>query len=132
MASVKELNNVFDYKKAITTMMDDFLMELIIDGKNERTLKPDSKLLIITQNAYIEGTINHFDKVDDEGYFFSQGLKELEKRLSGLPEKLEAINLTGPLHLKEVTISPMTNPGENRKLSEMLLFTDQILGITIK
>lgn len=133
MASVKELNDVFDYKKAITTTFDSVLRELVNDeGKNIRTIKPDSKLLIITQNAYIEGEINHFDQEEAETYFFSEALNELVKRLNELPDRMEAANLTGPLHLKEVTISPLTNPAEKRKLNEMVLFTDQILGLTIK
>jgi hypothetical protein len=45
---------------------------------------------------------------------------------------MEAVNLTGPLHLKKVTISPLTNPTEKRMLNEMVLFTDQILGLSIK
>lgn len=132
MASVKELNDVFDYKKAITTTFDRVLRELVNDeGKNIRSIKPDSKLLIITQNAYIEGEINHFDE-EAETYFFSEALNELGKRLNELPQRMEAVNLTGPLHLKEVIISPLTNPAEKRNLNEMVLFTDQILGLTIK
>jgi translation initiation factor 2 gamma subunit (eIF-2gamma) len=73
MASVKELNDVFDYKKAITTTFDSVLRELVNDeGKKIRTIKPDSKLLIIIQNAYVEGEINHFNEDEAESYFFQK------------------------------------------------------------
>jgi hypothetical protein len=133
MTSVKELNNVFDYKKAITTKFDNVLKRFQQDeNSNIKTIDSGTKLIIFTQNVLIEGEINHFNKEEDEKYLFAEGLKELGSSLAELPERMNAVNLTGPLHLIEVTISPLGNPEQKHKLKEMILFTDQILGLTIK
>ncbi|MFC0237097.1 hypothetical protein [Fictibacillus phosphorivorans] len=134
MINVKELNHVFDYKKAITTTFDDVLHKFTKDYDGSiKTIGPDSQLLIITQNAYIQGKINHFTHEEEENnkYFFSEGLTELGSRLESLPETMTALNVTAPLHLKDVTISPILNPDQQRQLDEMVLFTDQIVGLSI-
>ncbi|MEZ2659278.1 hypothetical protein [Aneurinibacillus aneurinilyticus] len=51
-----------------------------------------------------------------------------EKEIS--PENLRVINHSSPIYLENVTVIPYANPSSNLKFPSLLIFSDQIVGIS--
>ncbi|UFT98403.1 hypothetical protein KO561_14505 [Radiobacillus kanasensis] len=132
MLKLDELNKAMDYKKAMITHLFDLKKQLDL-GENpiQDIVNQVGKLVIHTHSATIEGDINLFDSEEDEKTFIDFGLDDFGKEMKGLPSEFIASNITGPIHIKDAIIKPLSNPEKIQKVSEMLVFSDQIVGVSI-
>lgn len=132
MLKLKDLNLAMDHKKALTTHMVE-LKKKLDNGEltEQEVLNKRGKLVIFTQSTMIEGQVNLFDQESKKPTFFEYGLEDLEGGLDDLPPEMTAFNVSGPIHIKHAIIKSLTN-GETTMLDEMILFSDQIMGLGFK
>lgn len=123
------LDNLVDLK-ALTISS----FQAAIDGlkkSSEITLGEDTKLILLTQAALIECEILN----NDEGepiYLINKTVLESRKNILSSEKYVNKnfLNQSATLSLKNVTITPFSNPQAKINLPVLNLFTDQILGIS--
>lgn len=130
------MESAYDHKKAILTVFQALIEEIREGAVEDAWIDPKKRMKLLTQNAIIEATINiDFETDYDEGTkninIYKHGLSHLQQQLSNLPDDLEAINLSAPLHLQNAVLYPLSNPGIKHEIGEMFLFSDQIVGVTV-
>ncbi|QDP41131.1 hypothetical protein [Radiobacillus deserti] len=130
---MKQLQQAMDYKKAMITHFAD-LKEQLHNGEitNEAIANKSGRLIIHTPSAMLEGKVNLFDTEEQlERSFFEFGLDEFGKELEQLSPEMHGFNITAPIHMKDVTIRPLSNPNECTNMNEMVVFSNQIVGMSI-
>ena len=123
------LKNLVDLK-AIT--INSF--QVAIDGfkKSDKiTLGKDTKLILLTQASLIEcELLNENEK--EPIYLINKMALEARNKLLSTEEYTNKnyLNQSATLRLKNVTITPFSNPQAKINLPVLNLFTDQILGVS--
>lgn len=133
------LKSSIDFKKmTVMTFFD--AIERMKKGEIEGvTIGSKTALRVITNFGLIEGKAVFLDAsgkqsapVDTLYFALLQGadilMSDLEADIT--PENLRTINQTGRLLLKDVIITPFSSPQNKFSLERLLIFTDQIVGIT--
>ncbi len=132
MLKIKDMNKAMDYKKAIITHLVDLKNQIEKGIINDLDiLNRDFDLIIHTHNSIIKGTVNLFESEEEKRTFLDYGLNELGKELEELPGDMTAFNVTGPIHIKGVKITTLSNPERETLVDEMIVFSDQVLGISV-
>ncbi|MFQ3544203.1 hypothetical protein Q7A53_08950 [Halobacillus rhizosphaerae] len=132
MWKIKNLNNALDYKKAMTTHLADLKDKLSNGEIAEDDIKnKEGKLLIHTHTSIIEGSINLFQSDEHKQTFIEYGLAQFEEELAELSDDMNAFNVSAPIHIKNAIIKPFSNPEVKTKMSEMIVYSDQVVGISI-
>ncbi|SET62162.1 hypothetical protein [Paenibacillus sp. NFR01] len=125
------LNRV-DVRHVTITELNSILLSL--NESNELNFK----LIFITNSSFIQGDmVDPYVEVDDNelSFFHSVIEKTMDFRRDTLIEvehenaTMRPINDAAFIHLKNVTIKPLSGINTH-KLDEMILFTDQISGLT--
>ncbi|MBM7691059.1 hypothetical protein JOC77_000464 [Peribacillus deserti] len=122
-----ELNTALDFKKLTIIQLQIVLDELQNQQPEER-----KKLKILTAGSMIEAEIRTHEPEERETEKpLSKALIQSEKKpLLDITSK-EMINVHANLYLKNVTLTPFSDPRSSVQLDEFVLFTDHILGITL-
>jgi hypothetical protein len=133
---LRDMDSAYDHKKAVLTVFQAMIKEIRDGAIEDAWIDPKKRFKLLTQNAFIEATINidfesDYDEDTQNINIYKHGLSYLDQQLSELPSDLEAINLAAPLHLQNVVLNPFSTPGIKHEIGEMYLFTDQIVGVTV-
>ncbi len=132
MLRLENLNLAMDYKKAIVTHLADLKKQLDEGHLSEKEISNRiGKLHIHTHTSMIEGEVNFFDGDERIRSFFEYGLDQFEEELIGLTPDMLASNVTGPIHIKKVRLRSLANPATVVEMDEMIVFSDQIVGLSI-
>ncbi|MCA1010590.1 hypothetical protein [Halobacillus halophilus] len=132
MGKLKNFKQALDYKKAMTTHLAD-LKDQHAKGliTEDRITNAEGKLFLHTQTAMIEGSINLFQAEETNRTFMEYGLAQFDEEMGELSGELDAYNVSAPIHLKDVTIQPLANPEVKTSMSEMMVYSDQVVGLSI-
>lgn len=138
------ITNSIDFKKILVFGIFN-LIQRIKDGKVEDvSMGKNTSVSVMTNFGLVSGRVMLFDNESEKeiidtrdfgSLFYLETVKSVDKVMANLedkigPETIKVINQTGRLMLADVTITPFANPQNKYKLARLLLFTDQIVGIT--
>ncbi|MEI5906329.1 hypothetical protein WAK64_04585 [Bacillus spongiae] len=132
MLELKNINKAMDYKKAMVTHLAD-LKKQFDRGEitEEEIINKEGNIVILTHTNLLEGTINLFETEEKRKTFLEFGLDDFSDELNKIPSDMMAFHVTGPIHLKDVTIRSFSNLDSSIKMSEMIIFSDQVVGVSI-
>lgn len=140
----KLLANEIDLKSLTFHCIDEMLnasLDTIKSGEIEgASINGDINTIIVTNFGIVKGDlVKEQTSTNDESLGFSEAviLKSIEIRndeiskLENENAQLKLINDTRAIVLKNVTITPYANSNTPFKLENLILFSDQIVGISI-
>lgn len=120
-----KLNQYQDMKKLDIVVIQAMLNELQKDKENKR------KVIILTSNCYIvTDKINTEEPDKGKLPLLDRAVLESEEIIFRMDNQ-KFINMTGMIVLNNVEIIPFTHPDKVMKKESFILFTDQIMGITL-
>lgn len=120
-----ELNQYQDMKKLDIVVIQAMLNELQKEKVNKR------KVIILTSNCYIvTDKINTEEPDKGKLPLLDRAVLESEEIIFRMDNQ-KFINMTGMIVLNNVEIIPFTHPDKVMKKESFILFTDQIMGITL-
>ncbi|MEK3975074.1 MULTISPECIES: hypothetical protein [unclassified Psychrobacillus] len=120
-----ELNQYQDMKKLDIVVIQAMLNELQKEKVNKR------KVIILTSNCYIvTDKINTEEPDKGKLPLLDRAVLESEEIIFRMDNQ-KFINMTGMILLNNVEIIPFTHPDKVMKKESFILFTDQIMGITL-
>jgi hypothetical protein len=123
----KELEEAIDFKKLT-------IVELQMKIEELKEKYPEAKKLVyVTQSALIEADFQMelAEKVEDEP-MLGRSLQEYELNPEIDISEKTIVNLSACIYLKNVKLIPLSSPNEPIYLDEFILFSDHLLGITMK
>jgi hypothetical protein len=123
----KELEEAIDFKKLT-------IVELQIKIEELKEKYPEAKKLVyITQSALIEADFQMelAGNVEEEP-ILGRSLQEYELRPEIDISEKTIVNLSACIYLKNVKLTPLSSRNEPVYLEEFILFSDHLLGITMK
>ncbi|WP_201715826.1 hypothetical protein [Rossellomorea arthrocnemi] len=132
MLKLENINKAMDYKKAIITHLADLKQQFEegVIAEPEITNKR-GRIQVLTQTNMIEGEINFLDVEEEEKTFLEFGLERFGEELKELAPDMMASNVTGPIHIKNVRLKSFANPDSIIMMDEMIVFSDQVVGLSI-
>ncbi|WP_226673742.1 hypothetical protein [Rossellomorea aquimaris] len=132
MLKLQHIHKSMDYKKALITHLVDQKQQLD-EGliPEESIVLKQCSLQILTQTALIEGEVNLFDGDEEMQTFLEYGLDRFGEELLELPPEMRAANVTAPIHIKNVRFRSLAAPESIMEMHEMIVFSDQVVGLTI-
>jgi hypothetical protein len=126
--------------KALKVYMFNSILESFKSGEFEGiTVGKDTKTLLITNFGVVEGTIRKIGDYEESNLsqvFFSSVTSSMLKAANEEMSKLEEdrditeINQSTMIYLTDVLISPFDNPRSKTQLDNLLLFSDQVVGVS--
>ncbi|MCY9513271.1 hypothetical protein [Paenibacillus apiarius] len=101
------------------------------------------ELVFLTNFGYVTGEIIDIAEASDESkakddfkkYLFASTIKHRNSAIAGFEEENENLRLTSDsslVYLKNAIVKPFSNPESSFKFGDLMLFTDQIVGISGK
>lgn len=136
--------NSIDFKKTVINYFFQ-MVNAIKNGEIEGvTFGEKNTVRILTNFGLIEGKVINFDEEgmeqitaekDFASIFYSAAIKGADMSMAKYEDeigsdKLKVVNQTGRLVLADAVVSPYANPQNKFSISRLLVFTDQIVGIT--
>ncbi len=92
-----------------------------------------NKLVYVTQSALIEADFQmELAEHLEEEPILGRSLQEYEIRPEIDIKEKTIVNLSACIYLKDVKLIPFSSPNEPTYLEEFILFSDHLLGITMK
>lgn len=123
----KELEEAIDFKKL--TIVE---LQIKIEELKEKYPKAN-KLVYVTQSALIEADFQmELAEHLEEEPILGRSLQEYEIRPEIDIKEKTIVNLSACIYLKDVKLIPFSSPNEPTYLEEIILFSDHLLGITMK
>lgn len=138
------MRNSIDFKKSIATSIFSLIQDMR-EGKFEGvSLGPNTTAAVITNFGLVRGKVVLFDNESEKGIYenhdydsliYMQAIKTLDESMANFEtevgsESVKLVNYTGRLVLADAVVTPYANPQSSFNFSRLLLFTDQIVGIT--
>jgi hypothetical protein len=122
-----ELADAVDFKKLT-------IVELQIKFEELKEKYPEAKKLVfMTQSALIEADFQMELAEDlEEEPILGRALQEYEMSPEIDITDKTIVNLTACIYLNNVKFTPFSSPNEPLYLEEFILFSDHLLGLTIK
>jgi hypothetical protein len=123
----KQLEEAIDFKKL--TMVE---LQIKI-GELKEKYPQAKKLVYVTQSALIEADFQMglAENVEEEPVL-GRALQEYELNPEIDITEKTIVNLSACIYLKDVKLTPLGSHNEPLYLEEFILFSDHLLGITIK
>ncbi|XXM73128.1 hypothetical protein ACQ0QQ_04300 [Lysinibacillus sphaericus] len=123
----KELEEAIDFKKLT-------IVELQIKIEELKEKYPEAKKLVyVTQSALIEADFQmELAEHLDEEPILGRSLQEYELNPEIDIKEKTIVNLSACIYLKDVKLTPLASPNGPIYLEEFILFSDHLLGFTMK
>lgn len=137
------MQNGIDFKKAVASYfygMIDMAKNGELDGI---TIGEKTNVKILTNFGTIDGRAIYFDEAsegkmatdDSASFLYASVIKAVDMTMADQEAKigsdnLRVINQTGRLVLADAVVTPYANPSFKFNYTRLLVFTDQIVGIT--
>jgi hypothetical protein len=123
----KELEEAIDFKKLT-------IVELQLKIEELKEKYPEAKKLVyVIQSALIEADFQMelAENVEEEP-ILGRSLQEYELSPEIDITEKTIVNLSACIYLKDVKLTPLSSPNEHIFMEEFILFSDHLLGITMK
>ncbi|QWC21133.1 hypothetical protein KJK41_12360 [Bacillus haikouensis] len=123
----EELEEAIDFKKLT-------IVELQIKIEELKEKYPEAtKLVYVTQSALIEADFQMelAENIEEEP-ILGRSLQEYELSPEIDIKEKTIVNLSACIYLKDAKLTPLSSTNEPIYLEEFILFSDHLLGLTIK
>lgn len=136
----KLIDNRTDLKSLTFQCLSSGLDILKSDKTGNISIDSETNVIVITNFGTVEGTLIDFNKSTDNpnkafvNALFEKVFEVRNERIIELEnenDQFRLINDTDSLTLENVTITPYANSNNKFNLGELILFSDQIVGLSI-
>jgi len=118
------------------------MIDVMKSGETQITIDENTTLKILMTFGTIEGNVindSHEELIEKEDYssmLYSLSIKGVDSNIASFEkeigeENIKVINYTGKLLLSNVTLIPYANPQTKFTYERLLIFSDQIVGVTV-
>ena len=118
------------------------MIDVMKSGETQITIDENTTLKILMTFGTIEGNVindSHEELIEKEDYssmLYSLSIKGVDSNIASFEkeigeENIKVINYTGKLLLSNVTLIPYANPQHKFTYERLLIFSDQIVGVTV-
>jgi len=118
------------------------MIEVMKSGETQITIDENTTLRILMTFGTIEGNIineTHEELIEKEDYaslIYSISIKGVDSNIASFKkeigeENIKVVNYTERILLSNVTLIPFANPQHKFTYERLLIFSDQIVGVTV-
>ena len=118
------------------------MIEVMKSGETQITIDENTTLRILMTFGTIEGNIineTHEELIEKEDYaslIYSISIKGVDSNIASFKkeigeENIKVVNYTERILLSNVTLIPFANPQTKFTYERLLIFSDQIVGVTV-
>jgi len=118
------------------------MIEVMKSGETQITIDENTTLRILMTFGTIEGNVindSHEELIEKEDYssmLYSLSIKGVDSNIASFEkeigeENIKVVNYTERILLSNVILTPFANPQHKFNYERLLIFSDQILGVTV-
>ena len=118
------------------------MIEVMKSGETQITIDENTTLRILMTFGTIEGNVindSHEKSIEKEDYssiLYSLSIKGVDNNIANFEkeigeENIKVVNYTERILLSNVTLIPFANPQHKFTYERLLIFSDQIVGVTV-